>query len=242
MIENNKNYHWIAERFRKKIATHEWGLMEKISTERALSREFGVTRVTIRRALRLLEAEGLIRRKQGSGTYVNPNRTHRIPLMIDYAGSMSDHVPGLKRKLISKEIAGASESLAADLNIKNGAPVLLALRVDFSPEEFVAYDRVFIPEEFAVDLTDSLLATVNFLEVWSEACDFKVVSCRQTIEAVVADDSSREYLGVETGAPVLKSTESYYAESNLVAGMFVSYYHPEHICISSNYNWSQLGK
>ena len=236
VVENKKNYHWLAERFRAKISTREWVSLERIPTERALSQEFDVTRVTIRRALRVLEDERLIRRRQGSGTYVNPNRTHRIPLMIDYAGSMSDHAPKLRRELISKEIARASESIAADLNINIDAPVLHARRIDFSPDAIVAYDHVWISEEFTSNLTDFILENVNFLETWSEAANFKVSSCRQTIEAVSSDDACRKHMKMEIGAPVLKSTEFYYADNNVIAGMFVSYYNPEHICISSNYN------
>jgi hypothetical protein len=41
------------------------------------------------------------------------------------------------------------------------------------------------------------------------------------------------------GAPVLRSTEIYSVKPGRPAGLFVSYYHPEHICIASTYHWGR---
>ncbi|MCK5843837.1 MAG: GntR family transcriptional regulator [Victivallales bacterium] len=238
MSENRKNYHWLAERFRRRIVDDAWKTSEKIPTERALSDEFSVTRVTIRRALRLLEDEKLIRRVQGSGTYVNPKSGRRIPLMIDYAGSMSEHSPELKRKLLRKKWIAADEELAADLNLKVGTRVLTGERVDSSPNGIVAYDHFHIQEEFAENISDSVLETIDFVGAWSEAEGIRIENCRQIVEAELADAECRKHLKMPAGSPVLKSTECYFTNGCVPTGMFVSYYHPERICISSNCNWS----
>lgn len=240
MTENQKNYRWLAEQFRSKIMNGEWLPSEKISTERALTQKFGVTRVTIRRALRILEDERLIRRSQGSGTYVNPGHSRRIPLMIDYSGSMRDHAAELNRQLISKKIIAASDSIAAKLNIKPGTKILYAERVDSTAEAAVAYDQVYIAEKFAHELSILELEKINFLEAWSQVCHFQVSCCQQYIEAVRADKSCQQHLKLRAGSPVLKSTEFYYTGNHIIAGMFISFYHPEQIYISSNYNWRRV--
>ena len=239
ITENRKNYLWVAEQLRNTINNKEWLSSEKIPSERTLSQEFGVARVTIRRALRVLESENRIRRMQGSGTYVNPGRSYRIPLMIDYTGSMNTYAPDLKRELVHKELITASEYVAANLKIKQGSSVLYAERIDFNDEATVAYDKAYIPEYYTRNLTDDILAKVNFLEMWSQSGHFDIAHCKQYIEAISATDSCQKYLKLTPGAPVLKSTEYYYVTNNGIAGMFISYYNPEHILISSRYDWKE---
>ena len=239
MTENKKNYIWLAEQLRNKINNEEWLPSERIPSERSLSREFGVARVTIRRALRVLESENRIRRLRGSGTYVNPGRSFRIPLMIDYTGSMNTYAPDLQRKLVHKEIISASEYIAANLKIKIGSELLYAERIDFNDEATVAYDKAYIPLKYTQNLTDIILAMVDFLEKWSQTGGFNITHCQQYIEAITASDLCQQYLRLPAGSPVLKSTEYYYADNNGIAGMFISYYNPERIWISSRYDWKE---
>lgn len=58
------------ERLRDLLRSNGFDGTGKLPTERALSEELGVGRRAVRRALEVLEAEGLISRRQGSGTYV----------------------------------------------------------------------------------------------------------------------------------------------------------------------------
>ena len=60
-------YPRIAGVIRKKIENREYPLGSKMPSERELAKEFYVNRLTVRRALAILESEGLIQRKQGAG-------------------------------------------------------------------------------------------------------------------------------------------------------------------------------
>ena len=60
----------IRDYIASKITSHEWTIGDKLPTEEELVREFGAARNTVRKALSLLEAEGMIVRHVGRGTYV----------------------------------------------------------------------------------------------------------------------------------------------------------------------------
>jgi DNA-binding FadR family transcriptional regulator len=60
----------IQRELRRRIASGAWSIGSQAPTERALSDEFGVARNTVRRALRDLEADGLVHRRVGRGTFV----------------------------------------------------------------------------------------------------------------------------------------------------------------------------
>ena len=65
-----ENSNYALERLRDLLRNGDFGTDGKLPTERTLSDRLGVSRRAIRRALEVLEAEGSIWRKQGSGTYV----------------------------------------------------------------------------------------------------------------------------------------------------------------------------
>ena len=61
-----KAYEQVADQLRELIVTGELAPGERLPTETVLAREFGVSRATVREALRLLAAQGLIRTAKGA--------------------------------------------------------------------------------------------------------------------------------------------------------------------------------
>ena len=73
-------YYQIALDIRNRIFKQEWEVGQRISPETALAEEYGVSRVTMRQALAELVKDGILERRQGSGTYVSQDP---IPLIHD---------------------------------------------------------------------------------------------------------------------------------------------------------------
>ena len=214
---------------------------ERLPGEREMCEHFSVSRITLRHALRLLAEEGLVQRRHGSGNYVAPHPTRRIPVMIDYTGSMRDHAPQLRRRLLRSGWQAAGPAAAA-LQIAPETEVLYAERADTLKGQTVAWDRAAIVRPFAEKLEAADLAQVGFLEQWMKRSRFRIMHCEQMIEAVPATAEMARQLGLRAGGPVLRSTEIYFAESNLPAGVFVSCYHPQQMCIRSQFNWERVTK
>ncbi|HEY4925953.1 MAG TPA: GntR family transcriptional regulator, partial [Roseiarcus sp.] len=64
-------YLQVASVMRQRINSGYWGEGEQISTLEELEEEFSLARVTIRQAIELLRAEGLLQAQQGRGTFVS---------------------------------------------------------------------------------------------------------------------------------------------------------------------------
>ena len=85
-------YHRIADRLRAQLTGENRIRMTKLPTEKELCSLYGVSRQTVRQALHVLEAEGLIERRQGSGAYatgLHPDASHNqiailLPTDSDY--------------------------------------------------------------------------------------------------------------------------------------------------------------
>ena len=230
-------YSQVADQLRRDILEARHAPGARLPAERDLCAQYDVSRITIRQALALLEDEQLVIRRQGSGTYVCQNPTRRIPLMIDYTGSVRDHAPTLTRELLLSRTLPAPEWIADELRIAQGAEVFYAERVDRLDETAVAWDEVYLRHGHADALTPEDLARVDFLEAWCDAQHFKPTACRQRVEATPATARDHKRLGLATGAPLLKAVDIYDSAKGKPVGLFVSHYHPQHITIASRYDY-----
>lgn len=240
MKYSGKAYNRVASELRERILSRLIQPQEQLPTEHELSREFEVSRITVRRALDILAEEHLIHRRQGKGSFVSPNPVRRIPLLIDYARSVRAHAPQLRRELYAWRWTTPPEEAAEELRISSTSTVLFCQRVDVLDGTPVAFDRAYIPRSFAEGLSQEDLAAVEFNEVWPERSGFQIISCKQVVDAVPADEETVEILRIRNSSPVLKGTEIYYTLHNRPTGIFVNYYHPEYISLVSHFSWSSL--
>jgi GntR family glv operon transcriptional regulator len=69
-------YKSIADRLRLRLNSSDYNIGSPLPGEKALAQEFGVARMTIRKALDLLVSWGLVERRHGSGTFVARKDVH----------------------------------------------------------------------------------------------------------------------------------------------------------------------
>ncbi|MFG1955341.1 GntR family transcriptional regulator [Micromonospora sp. NPDC048830] len=101
----------------------------RLPTEPELCEQFGVSRITVRRAVSDLEEMGLVHRKQGVGTFV---ATRRAELGTMSVGGFSDQLSGAgtpSRSIVVSEVIPADTRLAHALAIKAGADVFHLVRI-----------------------------------------------------------------------------------------------------------------
>jgi GntR family glv operon transcriptional regulator len=232
------HYSKVACQLREMIQSGRLQPSEQLPSERHLCEQFRFSRITIRQALQLLEDEHLVERRHGSGTYVSPHPTYRIPLMIDYTGSMRLHAPRLGRRVLNQSWREADREVAIGLTIITGETFFYAERADALADETpVAWDQVHISAPFANGLKKEHLPRVDFIETWSKVCRLEIEFCQQSVEAVKASVEDKRNLGVPIGKPILKTIEVFHVQGGRRAGLFISHYNPEHIYLSSTFNW-----
>ena len=238
MKNRKKAYNIVASELRERILEKQLLPQQQLPTEHELIEEFQVSRITIRRALEILEEEHLIHRKQGKGSFVSPNPVRRIPLLIDYARSIRAHAPGLRRELSVWKWTACPDEAAEALKVHAEEMVLYCRRIDILDGKPVAFDRAYIPSSFAENLGEDDLAAVDFNDIWPARAGFEIVSCKQIVDAVSADELTSGILGISPGDAVLKGTEVYFTHFKRPTGIFINYYHPGYISLVSNFSWS----
>ena len=100
-------YHRIAEALRERIREGDLTPGMRLDNQRALARTFGVTLMTLRQALELLERENLIARRHGLGTFVaSPSIDYDILQLRRFAGDLSAQGEHVTTRVVGSRIPG----------------------------------------------------------------------------------------------------------------------------------------
>jgi GntR family transcriptional regulator len=196
-------YLHITTLLRRRIQSGEWRQGQKVPTLEQLAREFGVARVTVRQAMSILEAEGLIWRKQGKGTFVKDDilsgpwfslqtEWSSLVKMITFADTAIElHKVAEERK--SPPLAPADGKPASAyqymkrVHSKNGVP--------YAVIHIYLERRTYLkaPKEFSRHPVISVIETVPGL---------KIGVARQQLTIGTADIESADLLRVPVNSPV----------------------------------------
>jgi len=213
---------------RDRIVGGELAPGSRLPGEPALATEHAVSRVTVRRALDLLETEGLVRRKPGSGTFVHDTREVR-PIVADLSNVLSHLIEMGRRtdvKLLSFGYVTPSESIAESLGLKPGERVQRSVRVRLIDGAPFSYLTTHVPEWLGLTYSEAELATRPLLEL-IERSGVTTERAAQAISATLAGPEAAQALGLEIGSPLLALTRVVYESSGRGVEHLHALYRPD---------------
>jgi GntR family transcriptional regulator len=202
-------YHQIYLVLREQL--HEGFFEQGLPGELALTRQFGVARVTVRKALGQLATEGLISREPGRGT--RPLANGMVQTQAPSGGRQRAHLSGLLENLVSMglrtsvsvlevETVSASMSVAEALQLSVGDPVQKAVRVRSTKEGPLSHITTYVPSDIASQFGRRELAKKPILVLLEES-GVKVGRAHQTISARLADAQVAKHLDISVGSALL---------------------------------------
>jgi GntR family transcriptional regulator len=222
-------YLQLAATLREAILAGEFAGVKLFPTESVLCERFKVSRFTVREALRRLEAEGLIARRRGSGTTVQPASAYggalhqplsNVGELLQYAqGSKVSYVhhatgnlPGQVAELISQPTPG---QWSAFRGVRRQAEEQLPIAVTD------AYFHEMLGEAIGeLDLDAGTL----FSQI-EQLAGVRIGTVTQDIQAIPADTETAQDLGIEEGSPVLRILRCYFDPKGQIFEISVSH-HP----------------
>lgn len=200
----------------------------RLPSEPELAKSFGVSRATLREAMRMFETQGLIRRRQGSGTFVVGNSIlfdsglEVLESMLTLARRTGHNIGPGPVKIV--ELA-CDEEIAAQLECPVGSPLIRISRTMSAEDRPVAYlvdilpASVLTPDEIDKKFDGSVL---DFLIHRGDALTLSYTR----ITAENADSRIARKLEIQRGDVVLKFEARLFTQSGKVVDFTYSYFLP----------------
>ncbi|MDD3173985.1 MAG: GntR family transcriptional regulator [Herbinix sp.] len=177
---------------------------EKLLTESEMSKKYGVSLITVRKALDLLTEKDLVERKQGKGTYVKKPKFSKNVHMLQSFSEMCEQM-GVKpgAKMLENKIVKADEKTAGALGIDVESSVVYISRLRYANSEPVVLENNYFSLKYAV-LLDTKFDDNSLFKFLYEKYGFKVSASEKVIELCKATSKEASALQVKKGESLLR--------------------------------------
>jgi GntR family transcriptional regulator len=196
-------YYQVYVVLQQRIRDGEWSADAAMPTEQEFAARFGVSRVTIRKALNMLEEEKLILRQQGRGTFaLAPARSSTRANFSGFLESIVDVEKRTRVRILQFEKVALPHDVAELLEVPRGARGLKIVRVRADNDTPFSFSTCYVPEPEANAMTQESLGNRTVLATLS-AAGVVPATAEQRLGATVADVDVARHLKIEVSAPLI---------------------------------------
>lgn len=202
----------------------------KLPTENELSEMYHVSRVTVRKALQLLEDKSYIDRKVGKGTYVAEKKLQR-----NFTGNVrsftimcEDMGMNASAEMICKKLLSPDKKQQELMKLLPDQQLLLIERIRYADNQPVLIERDYFSDEFDFLLSEDL-ESQSLYEVIRQKKDLVFTHADRTIDIVFSNASESRMLGVKQGYPLLRICST--TQDN--SGSYITF--SEQLCIGDKF-------
>ncbi|WP_246327045.1 GntR family transcriptional regulator [Burkholderia guangdongensis] len=195
---------------RERIISGEYPAGSLIPKEEDLCTMFSVSRITVRRALADLEAQGFVQRRQGLGTFVRADLpVPRQAATLNYVDALHKTATETRVEVIGVKLEAVPALVAAQLQLEPQARGIHAVRLRKIGDTVLMVSDAWVPERYSKSVTATSLKKQALYEIlMSQGVAFGRVI--QELTAVSATPTLAHWLDVEVGMPLIRVTRVVY--------------------------------
>jgi GntR family transcriptional regulator len=209
-------YHQISQNLRELILDGQVQPGETVPSEWELSDLYGVSRLTVRRALDELAREGWLIRRHGVGTFVaNPTVAQIVPGKLSFTQKMRRIGRTPSSRLVSMKVIPAADEVATYLRLEVDTPVTELVRVRLADGEPIMLETACLSQARFPDLTEANLGDGSLYEFLSDRYQVTVVAVDQTLQPILLTSQEAQLLDAEAGSPALLSEVVAFTEDDV---------------------------
>lgn len=199
-------YHQIAQALRDRIRAGRAAPGERLDNQRSLARDFGVTLMTLRQALEVLERDGLITRRHGLGTFVaSPSVDYDILHFRAFAGDLTAVGEDVTTRFLRAQFARADRGAARELGLGPGARVFVLERLRLVDGHPTSFQASHLPAALGVEVAKADLAVTPLHHVLAFKVGIEITGARETVSAETLPARAARELGCAPGVPCFRS-------------------------------------
>ncbi|GAA4431838.1 GntR family transcriptional regulator [Actinokineospora soli] len=164
--------------------------------ELALVEDYGVSRHTVRQALRKLRADGMVTAERGRQPRVSPAADIVQPIGVLYSLFSSVEGTGLAQRSAVQTLGIRADAVVADrLGLEGSTPLVHIERIRYAGDDPLAIDRVWLPAALAEPIMDADFTHTSLYSVLAERTGVRLDRGEETIRAVLPTAGERARLG-----------------------------------------------
>lgn len=208
------------------IAAHNLQPGDRFVGDHELCAMYGVSRTVVRQALSELEAEGIIDRVKGRGTFIAHPKVDEglVRSLTGLYQEVKERGSILHSDVRRIEIVAADDAVAAALQLAPGTPVVVIERLRFVDGEPWVLVITHVPADLAPGLVDEDLTEQSLYQLLESKYRVKITHGKRTVEASVASAALARSLGVSPRDAILILRSVVYGADNRPLETFVAYH------------------
>lgn len=197
-------YYQLAERIREAVSAELLPAGACLPAEREIAECAGISRMTVRQALALLEREGTLVVQPGVGTYVAaPRMTFDALHLVGFAEETMRHGGTVVSRVIELTVEQPPDSVARRLVLAPQASVVKVARLRFVEADAVLLETSYLPAHRCLGLDREDLESQSLYTLLETRYGLTLARASQTVEARPANQWEADHLDIQAGVPVL---------------------------------------
>lgn len=216
-------YLQLVNLLRDRIARGEYRCGDRLPSEAQLCRAYGISPMTVRRAINTLVEQGVVTTTQGRGTFVSPLKLSRVTFALEEFGALFAQRGALRVKIIEASIRKADRTVADRLKTVAGRRTIHIRRLLLDDQEPAVYHQEYLVYDPRRPLVEAEMSVASLEGIFAAGGAGAFKGGTLNVSAAVLSASEAEWLQASSGAPAfhLEHTFYDYNEAPVSWGMFV---------------------
>ncbi|CAH1537957.1 MULTISPECIES: histidine utilization repressor [Vibrio] len=208
-----------------KIDSGEWMVGHRIATEIELTEQFGVSRMTVNKAIRDLVNEGKLQRRPRLGTFVcDPAEKSESPLLDirNIADEIMNRGRAHHSEVLQQIAIKADDSIATKLGVMLGTTVFYSEIIHFEDGNPIQLELRWVNSQYAPSYLRQDFTCMTPNQYLSDNCPLSAIE--HTVEAIVPEGRVKQDLKMQANEPCLLLNRRTWSQDKLVSTALL--YHP----------------
>ncbi len=171
---------------------------EQLPNEMSLCKKYGVSRITVRQALRELELNGYILRERGRGTFVRKKiETHSLQKVSSIIDELKSEGIKTNKKILENTVKRPDERIRNILELSDDETVFFVKRLVYSFGSPLYITKAYFPFDLTGRISKKVLMDSSFTRIINEHSNLKLIHSKRVLEPDIPDEEIMKLLEIK---------------------------------------------